>query len=156
MTTSTGRQSPTAQQLRAWRLFVETSERVSTRIGSRLQTDSGISSGDYAVLLALVEADDTRLRSSTLAERIDWERSRLSHHLGRMERRGLITRENCATDTRGSEVVLTSEGAAQFRRASAPHLHAIQQMFVSALSPEQLIAIEQAMVALDAHLSDNA
>jgi DNA-binding MarR family transcriptional regulator len=88
---------------------------------------SGVSPADYQVLLALREAEGTRLRSSELAATIDWERSRLSHHLGRMERRGLIQRDDCATDSRGAEVSLTPSGAGAFRRASAPHLRAIKQ-----------------------------
>ena len=80
-------------------------------LAARLQAECGLSPGDYAVLLALKEADDHRLRSSALAATIDWERSRLSHHLGRMERRGLIGRQECSTDSPGgAEIVLTPAG----------------------------------------------
>jgi DNA-binding MarR family transcriptional regulator len=119
---------------------------------SRLSEESGLSSGDYGVLLALSEAPGRRVRSSALAERIGWERSRLSHHLARMQKRGLIDREECATDNRGAEVVLTTLGATTFRRASAPHLRAIQEVFVDALTVEQLEALEDAVAALGAHL----
>ncbi len=146
------RRSPTTDELAAWRAFFETSERVRGAIGSRLQSDSGLSNGDYSVLLSLSEATDNRVRSSELAATIGWERSRLSHHLGRMEQRGLIRRDNCLTDSRGAEAVLTEEGAAAFRRASSPHLHAIQELFVSALSPEQLEAVTEISRALSAHL----
>jgi DNA-binding MarR family transcriptional regulator len=70
------------------------------------------------------------LRSSALAEEIGWERSRLSHHLGRMQGRGLVVREPSPADGRGSAVVLTAVGSSQFRRASAAHLRAVQQLFV--------------------------
>src|SRR4051812_36367239 len=89
---------PTAEELAVWREFIETAETLRTRLTSRLQSESALSPGDYAVLLALSEADGHRLRSSELAAGIGWERSRLSHHLARMERRGLIRREDCATD----------------------------------------------------------
>jgi DNA-binding MarR family transcriptional regulator len=108
------------------------------------------------VLLTLTEAPDTRIRSSELAAQVGWERSRLSHHLGRMEQRGLIRREDCATDNRGAEAVLTPEGAASFRRASSPHLHAIQELFVSALTPEQLAAVAEISAALSSHLELSA
>lgn len=132
------RRVPTREELASWRLFIEVTEDVKSYLGSRLQRESGVSSGDYAVLLALSEAPDQRLRSSGLAAVINWERSRLSHHLGRMERRGLVRREECVTDNRGAEVVLTAEGATAFRESSVPHLMAIQQLFVEALSPEQI------------------
>jgi DNA-binding MarR family transcriptional regulator len=146
------RRSPTTDELAAWRAFIEISERMRGAIGSRLQSDSGLSNGDYSVLLSLSEAEDNRVRSSELAATIGWERSRLSHHLGRMEQRGLIRRDNCLTDSRGAEAVLTPEGAAAFRRASSPHLHAIQELFVSALSPEQLDAVTEISRALTTHL----
>jgi DNA-binding MarR family transcriptional regulator len=117
-----------------------------------LQTESALSPGDYAVLLALSEAEAHRLRSSELAVHVGWERSRLSHHLGRMERRELIRREECATDSRGAEVVLTTAGAEAFRAASIPHLRAVRELFVDALTPEQLTAAGEIAAALSAHL----
>ncbi len=141
--TGRARRSPTADDLATWRAFIETSERLRSVIGSRMQADSGLSSGDYAVLLSLSEATDQRARSSELASKVGWERSRLSHHLGRMEQRGLIRRDDCATDNRGAEVVLTTAGADAFRRASAPHLHAIQELFIGALTPGQLASVRE-------------
>ena len=96
------------------------------------------------------------MRSSELAANIDWERSRLSHHLGRMERRGLIGRDDCATDSRGAEVSLTEVGAQLFRRASAPHLRAIKQHFADALTPEQFEALAGIVQALQRHLHGEA
>jgi len=140
------RRSPTAVELRTWRRFVETSAALSAAMSSRMQA-SGVSPGDYAVMLALSEAPS--LRSSDLATTVNWERSRLSHHLGRMEQRGLIRREECLTDNRGAEVVLTDAGAALFRQSSAPHMHAIQELFASRLTSEQLGALDDAMRALE-------
>jgi DNA-binding MarR family transcriptional regulator len=143
---------PTTDQLRIWRDFIETADALRTQLGARLQDESGLSRGDYAVLLALTEAVDNRLRPSDLASRIGWERSRLSHHLGRMERRGLIRREECATDSRGADVVLTPAGAAAFHDATIPHLRAIRELFVDALTPEQLHAAGDLATALRTHL----
>ena len=142
-----------AQQLRVWRDFVETGDHLRALLASRLQSESDLSTGDYAVLLALTEAPARRKRSSELADHISWERSRLSHHLGRMEARGLISREKCATDSRGWEVVLTDDGASQFRRASAPHLRAIDELFLDALDDELLAKVDEVTAALKAHLA---
>ena len=85
----------TAEQLATWRAFIETSQRLRAVLGARLQANLALA--QYVrVLLALNEADANRMRSSALAEHIGWQRSRLSHHLGRMERRGLIRRDECA------------------------------------------------------------
>lgn len=147
------RRSPTANELRAWRTFIETAEELRSALTARLQNESGLSSGDYAVLLALTEANGQLMRSSDLAAHIGWERSRLSHHLGRMERRELIRRVECATDNRGAEIILTTVGTEAFRRASAPHLHAIRELFVDALSPEQITAAGEIAAALRSHLA---
>ncbi|MEU8789305.1 MarR family transcriptional regulator [Streptomyces sp. NPDC048643] len=141
---------PDAEELRVWRDFVETAQALHDELAARLQRDSSLSPGDYAVLLALGEAARHTLRSSELAETMGWERSRLSHHLGRMERRGLIRRDKCATDSRGAEVALTDEGAHAFRAALLPHLRAIREVFVDSLSAERIAAVGDAMAALRA------
>src|SRR5258708_14128554 len=91
------RQLPTRSELRIWREFVETTEVLRTLLAARLQTESALSPGDYAVLLALRETEGHRMRPSEMAMHIGWERSRLSHHLGRMERRRPIRRQEGAT-----------------------------------------------------------
>jgi DNA-binding MarR family transcriptional regulator len=152
VTTTRTRGSLKSEELRTWRAFVETTEALRAELGRRLQSESGLSSGDYVVLLALSEAPGHRLRSSDLAAEVGWERSRLSHHLARMERRGLISREECATDNRGAEVVLSESGAAAFRGSTAPHFRAIRDLFVDALTPEQLVAAGEIARALQARL----
>ena len=142
----------TAQELATWRSLIDTTSELRRILGAQLQQESTLSPGDYQVLLALSEAAGRRLRSSELAASIDWERSRLSHHLGRMERRGLIRRDECATDSRGAEVSLTEHGAGSFRRAGVPHLRAIKKHFADALTPEQFEALAEILEALQNHL----
>lgn len=137
----------------SWRVFIETTEELRGALAGRFQADSGISAGDYQVLLALSEAEGRRMRSSELAEGIGWERSRLSHHLGRMEQRGLIRRETAPTDSRGSEAVLTEDGRDALRRASVPHFHAIRELFLDALTPAQLAAARDLAETLRDHLA---
>lgn len=145
----------TTEELRIWRDFIETAEALRAELASRMQSESALSPGDYAVLLALSEAPGQRMRSSDLAATISWERSRLSHHLGRMERRGLIHREECATDNRGAEVVLDQTGADAFRRASVPHLRDVRELFVDALTPTQLSAAGEVTRALRERLDSS-
>ncbi|MGP3534314.1 MarR family winged helix-turn-helix transcriptional regulator [Microbacterium sp. RD1] len=142
----------TADELRVWRDYTETAEIVRSRLTSRMLAESSLSPGDYGVLLALSEAGGKRLRSSELAAVVGWERSRLSHQLGRMEKRGLVAREECLDDNRGAYVVLTDAGATAFRRGSVPHLRAVRETFLDALTPEQLAAVADVTAALRAHL----
>jgi DNA-binding MarR family transcriptional regulator len=139
-------------ELAVWRSLVDTTGELRRRLSTQLAEESGLSSADYQVLLALSEAEGKRSRSSRLAGQMEWERSRLSHQLGRMEKRGLIRREDCATDNRGAEVVLTEEGADAFRKATTPHTKAIKQHFADALTPEQFDALKDILQSLERHL----
>jgi len=151
-TGATARRRMTVAQLAVWRSLVDTTAELRRILGARLLQESGLSPADYQVLLALSEAAGRRMRSSELAATIDWERSRLSHHLGRMERRDLIRRDECATDSRGAEVSLTEDGADAFRRATAPHMRAIKKQFADALTPGQFEALAEILQALQHHL----
>jgi DNA-binding MarR family transcriptional regulator len=141
----------TRRELSTWRGLVDTTAELRKVLGAELQ-EVGLSPADYAVLLPLSEADGRELRSSELAAMMDWERSRLSHHLGRMERRGLIRRDECETDNRGAEVSLTAEGAQSFRRATPPHLKSVKAHFADALTPEQIDSLAEILEALQRHL----
>ncbi|GAA0917352.1 MarR family transcriptional regulator [Virgisporangium ochraceum] len=146
------RRLPTRDELRVWREFLETGEVLRALLATRLQADTGLSPSDYAVLLALSEAEGNRARSSDLATLVGWERSRLSHHLGRMERRTLIRREECASDSRGAEIVLAPAGRKAFHAATVPHLTAVRELFVDALTPDQLATAGDVAAALRSHL----
>ena len=150
------RRLPTRDELQIWRGYIETAEAVRSALTARLHSESSLSSSDYPVLLALSEAHLHQLRSSELAAAIGWERSRLSHHIARMEARGLLRREPCAEDNRGALVVLAESGLDMFRRSTVPHLSAIRELFVDAFSPEQLRQIEVLTRVLHEHLEATA
>lgn len=142
----------TSAEFAVWRALVDTTTELRRVLAAQLVQETNLSPADYQVLLALSEATGRRMRSSELAASIDWERSRLSHHLARMERRGLIRRDDCATDSRGAEVSLTDDGARMFRAATAPHTKAIKKHFADALTPEQFEALAEILRALQDHL----
>jgi DNA-binding MarR family transcriptional regulator len=143
----------TEVELHAWRGMLESTTLLRSRIEAALQAESGLSEADYTVLLALTETGTDGLRSSTLADVVGWERSRLSHHLGRMEKRGLLRRDPCPTDNRGSELRITAEGARLFRAAAGPHLRSVKELFAEALTAEQLDQLAGIVDALGAHLA---
>ncbi len=149
------RKKLTKQELRIWRDYIETAETIRAELEARLQRDSDLSTSDYRVLLALSEADQHRLRPSALAEQIGWQRSRLSHHLRRMAQRDLIERQECPTDSRGAEIVLTESGLRAFRASTTPHFLAIREAFLDALTPEQLAAADELATALREHQAAN-
>jgi DNA-binding MarR family transcriptional regulator len=122
----------------AWRTYQRMQAHLDAYVGRRLQMDSGLSTSDYAVLVSLSEAPEHRIRPFELSEALQWEKSRLSHHLTRMERRGLVTREGCPGDARGSFVRLTSLGRGTIEAAAGPHVATVRSAMIDALDPEQL------------------
>ncbi|KHK99138.1 MarR family transcriptional regulator [Microbacterium mangrovi] len=146
------RSTPTHEQLRVWRNYIETANELQRLLEARFQNESAMSSGDYQVLLALSEAPGRTVRSSELASLIGWERSRLSHHLGRMEKRGLIARASCPEVAHGVDVTITDAGLDTFRSGSVHHLRAVRELFVDALSDQQLTEVDAVAASLRVHL----
>jgi DNA-binding MarR family transcriptional regulator len=128
------------RQQRAWRGFIQMSTLVRADLARRM-AETGLSEADYAVLVALSEAPNGRLRPHELWLAAGWEKSRLSHQVRRMEERGLVTREACATDNRGSLVALTRKGRAAIAKAAPSHVDDVREIFVDRLTPEQLDAL---------------
>ncbi|PZE37789.1 MarR family winged helix-turn-helix transcriptional regulator [Curtobacterium sp. MCPF17_031] len=147
-----GKRSMRASELAVWRDYVETADRVKRTLAAAFQETSGISPGDYSVMLALSEAPDRTLRSSDLAVVVGWERSRLSHHLRRMEARQLVLRAAVGGDARGAAITLSPTGAGVFRSSSAAHLRVVRDVFVDAFTAEQLEDMRVLTAALHRHL----
>ena len=139
---------------RVWRSYLSMSIALSGRLNSELQRATGLSSADYEVLVHLSEAPCRQLRVLELGRAIGWEKSRLSHHLTRMERRRLVARRECTEDGRGAFAVLTPEGAAAIEAAAPVHLEQVRRYVVDALSPEQLDALGEITTAVLAALDE--
>jgi DNA-binding MarR family transcriptional regulator len=139
------------REQRAWRSFTGAMARLKAALGRELQRDSGLSGPDYDVLVKLSEAPDQRLRAYELGAATGWEKSRLSHHLTRMEQRGLVAREQC-DGTRFFDVVLTAQGRATIEEAAPTHVAHVRDWFIDALTPEQLDALAEACDAISVRL----
>ena len=142
----------TEQEARAWRQFLVMSGRLRRSLGAELQRDTGLSEGDYGVLVALSEAEDGRLRPSEIGTAIQWEKSRLSHHLTRMEQRGFVRRMPCKTDNRGALVAMTATGRRALERAAPRHVDHVRRVFFDALTPDQVVALAEISDAVLAEL----
>ncbi|MFG1901452.1 MarR family winged helix-turn-helix transcriptional regulator [Micromonospora carbonacea] len=129
-------------QQRAWWAYLRMQAEVAARLGRQLQADSGLSFADYGVLVQLAEAPDGRLRPFELQRDLQWEQSRLSHHLGRMQRRGLVDREECPQDARGAFVVLTAAGRAAIEAAAPAHVDTVRRLVFDRLDPDEVRALE--------------
>jgi DNA-binding MarR family transcriptional regulator len=130
----------TETEQKTWRGFLAMQAQLSAQLNRQLQADSRLSESDFAVLVTLTDRPDARVRVLELARELEWEKSRLSHHLGRMQRRGLIAREECPSDARGAFVVLTEAGREAIEAAAPPHVAAVRRLVFDALTAEQVAA----------------
>ncbi|GIH64834.1 MULTISPECIES: MarR family winged helix-turn-helix transcriptional regulator [Microbispora] len=132
-----------SDEQRAWRAYLRMQGRLTARLNRQLQADSGLSLADYEVLVHLTDREEGRLRPYELQRDLQWEQSRLSHHLTRMQRRGLVTREECADDGRGAYVVITEEGRRAITAAAPGHVETVRRLFFDGLTREQVAALER-------------
>ena len=133
----------TEEEQRAWRGLLRMTSRLNARMNRQLLQDFGISLADYDVLVVLSEAPAGRLRVFEVADALAWEQSRVSHQLARMQRRGLIAREDCASDARGAFAVLTESGRATIERAAPAHVETVRQLVFDGLTHDQLTALTE-------------
>lgn len=127
----------------AWRAYLRMHGQLTARLNRQLQADSGLSLADYEVLVHLSEAPAGRLRPFELHRGLNWEQSRLSHHLTRMQRRGLVCREGCAEDGRGAFIVLTDDGRRGIEAAAPGHVEAVRRLFFDGLTRDQIALLGQ-------------
>jgi DNA-binding MarR family transcriptional regulator len=138
----------------SWRAILR-----GTRLLERALDDAldapGLQLSEYEIISMLSESDNHRLRMSELASMVVQSRSRLTHTAKRLEDRGWVTREQCANDKRGVELVLTPGGLAAVREISAAHVASVRSNLVDIMTPEQFQAIGDAMAIVRDHLDPN-
>ncbi len=122
---------------RAWRSWVNASLLLPDRLSRDLAEKHGLTMADYEILVQLSEHPERRIRMSELAERTLSSRSRLSHQIDRMVDAGLVTREACTDDRRGSFAVLTDTGWDTIVAAAPDHVAAVREHLVDLLGPER-------------------
>ena len=140
---------------RAWRAYQQLRHQLDARLRADLVRTSGLSDADYAVLVHLSEAADEQLRARDLAGTLQWEKSRLSHQISRMEKRGLVERAECPTDARGAFVVLTAQGRGAIEAAAPLHVDAVRRYVIDGLSPHHLDALIEIADIVLARLDDD-
>ena len=141
----------TPDQQRAWLAYMRVQLRLRYEMNRELQADSDLSLSDYDVLNALRYAPGGRMRITGLAALIGWERSRLSHHVRRLEKRGLVECRLAPADRRATETNLSDQGWDAVTRASSGHIDLVRRLFFDGL-PDDLL--EPLTVGLE-HVYDN-
>ena|ERR1700761_8796497 len=134
-----------AEQEATWFAYMRVLLRLNYELNRELQVDSGLSHQDFDVLNALADSPGERLQLTSLAIRIGWERSRVSHQVLRMEARGLVERRSSGTDARATDAVLTPAGRDALRQATLGHVALVKRLFFDGLDPSLLGPLHQAL-----------
>ena len=128
----------TAGELTAWRTFLRAHSQVTRRLEADLLAEHDLSLPSYDVLVQLSEAPHRRLRMTELAERVLLSRSGLTRLVDRLEREGLVGRQACPSDARGTHAVLTDAGLSKLCTAWPTHLRGVSEHVTSRLDAREL------------------
>lgn len=130
----------TDDEQRAWTGYRHMTRLLEAHLSRDLARESGLSTSDYDVLSALTDRPGHRWCAKDLSGHLLWSPSRLSHHLDRMQRRGLIRREN-RPDGPGTDIVLTPGGLTAIQAAAFDHVEAVRRAFIDRLTAEELATL---------------
>ncbi|MEI2396000.1 MarR family winged helix-turn-helix transcriptional regulator [Paenibacillus sp. FSL H8-0259] len=127
-------------EMQLWNMWKGSFKRIFGRVVKEMSEHTGLSEGDFGVLDRLVQFGEGKLRQQELADSMDWDKSRLSHHLTRMEKRGLVLRKPLDTD-RGVQIIITSAGSSALEAALPIVSKAIRKHFLDQLTDEDIKSI---------------
>jgi DNA-binding MarR family transcriptional regulator len=134
------------RELAAWRGLLRTHARVLAGLDAELVQAHGLAVPEYEVLLVLTESG--ALRMSELADAALLTRSGMTRLVDRLERQGLVRRERCAADGRGTYAVITDEGAARFAAARPTHIAGVRRLYLDPMRKKDQRALAEAFDAV--------
>jgi DNA-binding MarR family transcriptional regulator len=114
----------TEHEQRLWHAWKTAADTVRQRVAEDIKAGCGLSDQDFGIVTRLVDLGGGELRQNDLSASLQWDRTRLSHQLTRMEKRGLVSRR--AVDG-GVLVRITDEGVRSVRVALPIHADAVRK-----------------------------
>ena len=138
-----------------WQAYRDLQRELRNALDRQLVRDAGLTAADYALLVPLSEAPNGLIRARDLGRLVGWDRSRISHQLRRMEQRGLVAREDCPEDARGSMVRLTPAGRCAIEAAAPNHVTTVRRFFIDQLSDDEIDTLAALFDRLLAGLTDH-
>jgi DNA-binding MarR family transcriptional regulator len=127
-----------AQKLAAWRGFLRVHSSLLHQLDAELSATHGLPLRSYEVLLLLNDAPARRLRMTDLSRSVLLSPSGVTRLVDRLVREGLVDRERCADDGRGSYAVLTAAGDRRLTAARSTHLAGVQRLFLGRFTDADL------------------
>jgi DNA-binding MarR family transcriptional regulator len=133
----------TEHQKTTWANYQRLRLRLGERLNRELAEKTGLSEADFEILTALTDSHHETVRALALRCGLEWEKSRLSHQLKRMEARGLVSREECVEDNRGMVIRMTERGRELAEEARLHYEQAILHYLMDALTPDQINTLNE-------------
>lgn len=123
------------RELRIWHAFVAMGEDVLGRVGQDITQATGLSGPEFSVLSRLSAYGRGEMRQQALATVMNWDKSRLSHQLTRMQQRGMVKRS--AGEGKVVLVSITALGRKRLEAALPARAESVRRHLLSHLSTEQ-------------------
>ncbi|MFD8734008.1 MarR family winged helix-turn-helix transcriptional regulator [Streptomyces sp. NPDC059618] len=123
---------------RAWIALGSLLMRLPAALDAQLQRDAGISHFEYQVMAGLSMVPERTLRMSDLASFAEGSLPRLSQVVGRLEKRGWVTRSADPTDGRYTVATLTDDGFEKVAATAPGHVQAVRGYVFDALTRAQV------------------
>jgi DNA-binding MarR family transcriptional regulator len=134
-------------EMRAWRTYVETVGNLTTAIETDL-APTGLTLGDYQLLVYLSEAPDRRMRMCDLAVALQLSPSGLTRRLDGLVRNGFVMRIGSDDDRRVMLAVLTESGFEALEAAAPIHVESVRRRILDHLEPGQIQAMGDVFEAI--------
>ena len=131
-------QELSAVELGAWRGMLRVHSALLRELDAELVAAHDLPLSSYDVLIYLGAAPDKRLRMAEIADHVLLSRSGVTRLVDRLVREGLIVRDACESDGRGSFAVLTPKGEELLARARPTHLGGVRERFLRHFSEDEL------------------
>lgn len=126
-----------------WQLILAATRKLDRGMENTLQAGGELSMPEFAVLATLSDAEEQQMRLRELCNFLEWDRSRTSHQVTRMERRGLLTECKSVGDARGVMVQLTEEGSRRLAASAPDHVESVRRLVFDHLKPEDIPSLQR-------------
>jgi DNA-binding MarR family transcriptional regulator len=128
----------TPAELAAWRGFLRVHAALIKELDAELEARHGLPLSSYEVLIALADAPGQRLRMAELADQALLSRSGMTRLVDRLQKQGLLDRERCDLDARGSYAKLSEKGRRLLAQARPAHLAGVRERFLRDLDDSEM------------------
>jgi DNA-binding MarR family transcriptional regulator len=128
-----------------WRAFLGGITVLRDQLDRDLRTQHDLSLGEYEILVRLSEAPGRSIRMAELAAAIAHSRSRVTHTISRLERDGIVRRDQASEDGRGVSAVLTDRGFSVLEKAAHTHVRGVHDYLIESASPDDFAALGRVM-----------